>query len=514
MRHALRDRPRQGIDARTPRVLARRGGEPLKTRECEGELILDVGELSVHAWRPNGVAGKMLSTPRLREHLAHSRTIQVPMRRIAAALVTLLLLAAPSTGRSQTTALQREIDQRTTAVNAKVVTWRRDLHEHPELSGSEERTARVVADHLRALGIEVRTNVGGHGVVGVLRGGRPGRVVALRADMDALPVTELVDLPFRSRVRATFAGQEVGVMHACGHDNHVAILMGAAEVLAGIRERIPGTVVFIFQPAEEGHPDGGGGAERMLRDGAFDDPRVEAVFGLHVWPGPAGNISYRAGASLAASNSFTVVVHGAQAHGATPWNGVDPIVVSAQIVLGLQTIISRQTNIKDSPAIVTVGSMQAGVRSNIIPDSAVMLGTIRTFDREQRDSIFARIARTASLIAASSGARATVRIDSGYAVTRNDEALTAQMLPTLERVAGRENVSVDALNTVAEDFSFYQERVPGLFVFLRVTPRDQDWQSAPGNHSPLFFADESALPVGVRTMASLALDWLTAPRGR
>ena len=434
-----------------------------------------------------------------------------PRSALLAVLALPALLAIPNFGSAQT-ALQRELDQRASAVNAKVVTWRRDLHQNPELSGFEARTARIVAEHLRALGIEVRTNVGGHGVVGVLRGGRPGRVVALRADMDALPVTEQVDLPFRSLVRASFAGQDVGVMHACGHDTHVAILMGTAEVLSGMRERLPGTVVFIFQPAEEGHPQGGGGAERMLRDGAFDNPRVEAVFGLHAWASPVGTVTYRSGPMMAASNSFTVTVHGRQSHGARPWDGVDPIVVSAQIIVGLQTIIARQTDITTVPAIVTIGSLHGGVRSNIIPDSVVMQGSIRTFERAQRDSIFARVSRTATNIAAASGARATVSIDSGYSVTRNDEALTAQMLPTLERAAGREMVSVMPLRTVSEDFSFFQERVPGLFVFLGVIPAGQNVETAPANHSPLFFVDEAALPVGVRTMASLALDWLSAPR--
>jgi amidohydrolase len=313
-------------------------------------------------------------------------------------------------------------------------------------------------------------------------------------------------------VRGTFRGQEVGVMHACGHDNHVAILMGAAEVLAGMKARIPGTVVFIFQPAEEGHPQGGGGAERMLADGAFENPKVEAIFGLHVGPGPLGAITYRPGPTMAASNSFTIKVHGRQSHGARPWDGVDPVVASAQIVMGLQTIVSRQTDITEVPAIVTVAVINGGIRSNIIPDSVEMLGTIRTFDLAQRTEIFRRIEQTATRIAESSGARARVRIDSGYSVTRNDEALTAQMLPTLLRVAGAENVSVVPLRTGAEDFSFFQERVPGLFVFLGVTPTDQDWRTVPANHSPLFFADEGALPVGVRTLSSLALDWLAAPR--
>jgi amidohydrolase len=429
-------------------------------------------------------------------------------------LAAAIIPALSSPVEAQQNALQQELDRQAAAVNSKVVAWRRDIHEHPELSGEEVRTAALVAAHLRALGLEVRTGVGGHGVVGVLRGGRPGRVVALRADMDGLPVTELVDLPFRSRARATFRGQEVGVMHACGHDNHVAILMGAAEVLTSMKARLPGTVVFIFQPAEEGHPDGGGGAERMLRDGAFDNPKVDAVFGLHVWPGPVGAVTYRPGPAMAASNSFSITVHGRQTHGARPWDGVDPIVASAQILIGLQTIISRQTDITEVPAIVTVGAINGGIRSNIIPDSVEMIGTIRTFDAEQRTEIFRRVAATAEQIAASSGAHAVVRIDSGYPVTRNDEALTAQMVPTLQRIAGAPNVSVVPLITGAEDFSYFQERAPGLFVFLGVTPRDRDWQAAPANHSPHFFADEGVLPIGVRTMASLAVDWLSAPRGR
>ncbi len=463
-------------------------------------------------WRLMKGAHKMKARGESREVFLHTDPYQY--MRTPSLLAALLLLSLAPPLDAQQTALQQEVDRRAAAVNAKVVAWRRDIHEHPELSGEEVRTAALVAAHLRQLGLEVRTEVGGTGVVGILRGGRPGRVVALRADMDGLPVTELVDVPFRSRVKGTYRGQEVGVMHACGHDNHVAILMGAAEVLTEMKARIPGTVVFIFQPAEEGHPQGGGGAERMLRDGAFDHPKVEAVFGLHVGPGPLGAITYRPGPAMAASNSFTVQVHGRQSHGARPWDGVDPIVASAQIVMGLQTIVSRQTDITQIPAIVTIGAISGGVRSNIIPDSVVMLGTIRTFDRAQRAEIFRRIEQTVTRIAESSGARATVRIDSGYSVTRNDEALTAQMLPTLRRVAGAEKVSVAPLLTGAEDFSFYQERVPGLFVFLGVTPVDQDYRTVPANHSPLFFADEGALPVGVRTMASLALDWLGAPRAR
>lgn len=427
--------------------------------------------------------------------------------RLLRAFVPAVLALAPLQLAAQSP-LSAELDRRITAVMPKVVTWRRDIHEHPELSGEEVRTARLVAEHLRALGMEVRTNVGGHGVVGILRGGRPGRVVALRADMDGLPVTEQVDVPFRSRVRAQYNGQEVGVMHACGHDNHVSVLMGAAEALAGIKAQLPGTVVFIFQPAEEGHPEGGGGAERMIRDGVLDNPKVEAIFGLHVWAGRAGEISYRAGPTMAASNTVTISVRGRQTHGANPWGGVDPIVVGSQIVSGLQTIVARQVNITENPAIVTIGQFNGGVRSNIIPDSVLMVGTIRTFTAEQRADIFRRIERTAINIAEASGAVATVKIDSGYPVTRNDIPLTEAMVPTLRRAAGAERVSIEPLVTGAEDFSYFQERIPGMFIFLGVTPPTMDWDSRPRNHSPFFAADESALPVGVRAMTGLALDWL------
>lgn len=427
--------------------------------------------------------------------------------RLPRAALLFLVAAAPLSVAAQSP-LSAELERRIASVMPKVVTWRRDLHEHPELSGSEVRTSRIVAEHLRALGMEVRTNVGGHGVVGVLRGGRPGRVVALRADMDGLPVTEQVDLPFRSRVRAQYNGQEVGVMHACGHDNHVSILMGAAELLAGMKAQLPGTVVFIFQPAEEGHPDGGGGAERMIADGAMDNPKVEAVFGLHVWNGRAGEISYRPGPTMAASNTVTITVRGRQTHGANPWGGVDPIVVGSQVVLGLQTIVARQINITENPAIVTIGQLNGGVRSNIIPDSVVMVGTIRTFGREQREDIFRRILATATNIAEASGARATVKIDSGYPVTRNDIPLTESMVPTLRRAAGADKVSIEPLVTASEDFSYFQERAPGMFIFLGITPPEQDWETRPRNHSPFFKADESALPVGVKAMSSLALDWL------
>lgn len=426
-------------------------------------------------------------------------------------LVLLLALLATITtpGAAQGARLYDELDRRVTAVNPQVVAWRRDIHAHPELGMQETRTAALVADHLRKLGIEVRTGVGGTGVVGVLKGGKPGKVVALRADMDALPVTELVDLPFRSKVRTVWNGQETGVMHACGHDNHVAILMGAAEVLAGMRAQISGTVVFLFQPAEEGP----GGAEPMIRDGAMDNPKVDAVFGLHVWPGPAGDITVRGGPTMAASNSFHVTVRGRQSHGAAPWAGVDPIVVSAQIVNALQTVVSRQVNITELPAIVTVAMFHGGVRENIIPDTVVLGGTIRTFSEPQKRLVFSAVERIATQIAASAGATALMTIDSGYPVTDNDPALTERMMPTLRRAVGTERVHLAPMITGAEDFSLFQRKAPGVFFFLGVTPRDQDHTKAPSNHSPYFFADESALPAGVRALSALALDYLgAAPR--
>ncbi|HYW51053.1 MAG TPA: amidohydrolase, partial [Gemmatimonadaceae bacterium] len=431
---------------------------------------------------------------------------------LAGAMLTGALAQGAAAQNPAASAMHAEIERRMVAVMPKVVAWRRDIHEHPELSGEEVRTAALVAAHLEKLGIAVQTGVGGHGVVGILRGGRPGPVVALRADMDALPVAELVDLPFKSTVRAKYRGQDVGVMHACGHDNHVAVLMGAAEVLAGMKATLPGTVKFVFQPAEEGAANGEGGAAPMIRAGVLTNPQVDAIFGMHVFPGPLGSIGYRAGPLMAASNTFTLTVRGRQTHGAAPWAGVDPIVVGSQIVLGLQTIISRQTDITAVPAIVTVGTINGGIRSNIIPDSVVMIGTIRTFDPKQRSDIFARMKRTAEQIAMASGATAGFAVDSGYPVTVNDSSLTNRMLPTLRWAAGDANAGLRPLVTGAEDFSYFQEKVPGLFVLLGVTPKDKDPATVAANHSPYFFADEGALPTGVRAMAGLAVDFLAGGR--
>jgi len=429
-------------------------------------------------------------------------------RPAVASLVLFAAGAAPAMAQSAS-ALAREIDQRAPQLEAKAIAWRRDIHQHPELSNREVRTSKLVADHLRSLGIEVRTGVAKTGVVGVLRGGRPGPVVALRADMDALPVAEEVDVPFKSTVRSTYNGQDVGVMHACGHDAHVAILMSVAELLAGMRQQIPGTVKFIFQPAEEGAPPGEeAGAALMIKEGALENPKVDAVFGLHVFPYEVGSMVYRPGPIMASADRFEIVVRGRQTHGALPWNGVDPIVVASQVVLGLQTITSRQVDLIDSPAVLTVGRFTGGVRNNIIPDSAVLEGTIRTFDEGMRKQIHERMKRTAESIAAAAGATAAVRIDPGYPVTINDAALTERMAATLKRVAGADKVSIAKPTTTAEDFSLYEQKVPGMFFFLGITPKGANPATVAPNHSPRFFVDEAALVPGVRALANLAVDYL------
>lgn len=427
-------------------------------------------------------------------------------------LFPVLVPWAPRTLRAQEVdlnALRAEIDARVEEITDQVVAWRRDFHEHPELGNREFRTAGIIADHLRSLGMEVRTEVAHTGVVGLLRGGLPGPVVALRADMDALPVTEMVDLPFASKVRTEYNGQEVGVMHACGHDNHMAILMGVAEVLAGMRERLPGTVKFIFQPAEEGAPAGeAGGADLMVQEGALENPRPDAIFGLHVMVQPTGFLGYRPGGAMASSQTLRITVRGSQTHGAMPWGGIDPIVVSSQIVMGLQTVVSRQSDITQAPAVVTIGSIHGGLRSNIIPDSVVMVGTVRTLDPKMQTRVEERIRRTVEGIATSAGASADVYLSQGLPITYNDPELAARMIPTLERVAGPGMSGLRPPTTGAEDFSYYEQVVPGLYFFLGVIPDSIPPDQAAPNHSPYFFADEAALPVGVRALANLALDFM------
>jgi amidohydrolase len=408
--------------------------------------------------------------------------------------------------------LSPAIEAKIDAIEPRVIAWRRDIHQHPELGNRETRTAALVAQHLRSLGIEVQTGVAHTGVVGVLRGGRPGRTVALRADMDGLPVQERVNLPFASKATGTYNGAEVSVMHACGHDTHVAMLMGVAEILAGMRNEIPGTVKFIFQPAEEGPPVGEeGGAQLMVKQGVLDNPKVDAIFGLHISSlEEVGGLYYTPRGTMASADDYRILVKGKQAHGATPWLGVDPIVTAAHIVTALQTIVSRNVDLTLNPAVVTVGRINGGVRSNIVPEQAELIGTLRALDPKDRELLHTRVRAVAQSIAQSMGATAEVAIpfSMAYPVTYNDTTLTRAMLPVMQRVAGANKVVLVPPQTGAEDFSFYAEKVPGLFVFLGGRPANVTKQQAPPHHTPDFFVDEAALQLGVRTMTSLALEYL------
>jgi len=423
----------------------------------------------------------------------------------------LVLCLSISVSPAQAADLAAVVDQRIRAIEPKVIAWRRDIHEHPELSNRETRTGELIAAHLRKLGMEVRTGVAHTGVVGLLKGGKPGRVVALRADMDALPVIEEVDVPFRSTVKTEYIGQQVGVMHACGHDAHMAILMGVAEVLASVRDQLPGSVKFIFQPAEEGPPPGEeGGAPLVIKDGALENPKPDAIFGLHVISGiPAGMITYRAGPLMASADWLYITVKGKQTHGAWPWVGIDPVITSAQIIGGLQNIVARQIDVSKEPAVVTVATIHGGTRKNIIPDQVEMTGTIRTFDEDMRQDIHARIKHIAEAIADANNAKAEVKIDKAVPVTVNDSALTERMLPTLKRIGGAGGWKVNQRVMVAEDFSYFQLQVPGMFYFVGITPKDQDMSKAAPNHSPRFTIDESGLLQGARSLAALAVDFLS-----
>jgi amidohydrolase len=400
------------------------------------------------------------------------------------------------------------------SVDARVIEWRRDFHQHPELSNRETRTARVIAERLRGMGLEVKTGIALTGVTALLRGAQPGRTIALRADMDALPVTEAVDLPFKSTQTTQYRGATVGVMHACGHDAHSAILLGVAQVLSGLSSQLRGQVLFVFQPAEEGAPDGEkGGAGRMLAEGALDKPKPEAMFGLHVVSSlPTGVIGYRSGPMMAASDRFTLQVTGRQTHGSRPWSGVDPIVASAQIITGLQSIVSRQLDITEAPLVISIGAIQGGIRYNIIPDGVEMLGTLRSFDAGMRNDAIRRMELTAKSIAQASGATATLSVrDDGNPTLVNDPALTARVLPSLERVAGKPGVRVIGLQTTAEDFAHYARRVPSFFFWVGITPPRKDPATAAFNHSPLFFVDEAGLAVGLRALLAVAVDYLEQP---
>jgi amidohydrolase len=401
------------------------------------------------------------------------------------------------------------------AVEPRVIEWRRDFHENPELSNREFRTSKIVAAHLRELGFDdVRTDVAHTGVVGTLVGGKPGPVIALRADMDGLPVLEQTGAPFASKARGEFNGQDVPVMHACGHDTHISMLMGAAEVLAQNRSELAGIVKFIFQPAEEGPPAGeDGGAIMMVREGVLDAPNApEAIIGLHAWPGDVGTIMYRSGSFMAAADGLQINVVGRQTHGSSPWLGVDPIYVATQIITAIQGIPSRHLDITKGPAVITIGSIHGGIRGNIIPDEVEMEGTIRTFDPGVRESLHAKLRSTVNAIAEANGATATVNIYGATPVTGNHPELLQKMMPTLQWAAGAENVQEARLITGAEDFSFYQERIPGLFLMLGINDPDLPQSDRPSNHSPFFIADERALIVGVRTLVGFAMDYAAATK--
>ncbi len=409
-----------------------------------------------------------------------------------------------------TDALSQHISDAALKIEDKVIAWRRDIHQNPELSYQETRTAALAAEHLKALGYEVQTGVGITGVVGVLKGGKPGGVVALRADMDALPVEERVDLPFASKAKAQYLGQTVPVMHACGHDCHVAILMGVAEILAGMQAEIPGTVKLIFQPNEEGSNDGRpSGAKAMIADGAMANPAPSAVFGLHVTSGVrSGVIALRPGGLMASADRLKIDVDGRQTHGSQPWRGVDPVVTSAQIILALQTIVSRQIDPTISPAVVSVSTIHGGVRNNILPDSVAMEGTIRTHDEGVRADIWKRIDKTATTIAEAAGAKATVTVFQGVPVTYNDPRLTDWGTGSLKDGLDTQRITDIRPVMGAEDFSYLAQVVPGMFFFLGITPPEEDPRQAPANHSPLFHVHEPALKYGVRALAYLAMDYL------
>jgi amidohydrolase len=425
----------------------------------------------------------------------------------------LLALALPASG----LCAAADIEAWAKPVDGKVLDWRRDIHQFPELGNREFRTSKLVAEHLKSLGLEVRTGVAHTGVTAVLKGGRPGPRIALRADMDALPVTESSGLPFESKQTAEFRGQKTGVMHACGHDSHTAILMGVAEAMAKNRADIPGEVLFIFQPAEEGPPDGEtGGASQMLAEGIFKNFKPEAIFGMHVWSTMnAGQVGYRSGPAMAASDRFRIVVKGRQTHGSRPWGGIDPIVAAANIVSTAQTIVSRRLNISELPVVVSFGAIKGGIRYNIIPDEVELIGTIRTFDEGMRQKVFAELKSIAANVAEAHGATVVSEVPdaSGNPSMVNNPKLTTRSVPSLIKAAGADNVVNMSLVMGAEDFSYFANEVPGFFFFVGATPKGVDASTAPSNHSPQFFLDESALPLGTRALLQISLDYLNGVQG-
>lgn len=425
-------------------------------------------------------------------------------------LAIAIVLSSFSTQPPKKSKLQMKVEKLSEEVIPSVIDWRHHLHQNPELSNREYKTAEYIAAHLKRLGIEVQTGIAHTGVVGILKGGKPGPVVGLRADIDALPVPERVDIPWASKAKGEYNGTEVPVMHACGHDVHTSILMGTAEVLSKVKSELRGTVKFIFQPAEEGAPKGEeGGAELMVKEGVLKNPDVEAIFGLHISAGThVGNINYRPGATLAAVNTFEITIHGKQTHGSQPWAGIDPIVTAAQIVNNVQTIVSRNLPLIKEAAVVSFGSIHGGVRSNIIPEEVKMVGTIRSLDEGMRQEIFRRLKVIVENTAASNGATAELEILDGYPITYNNIELTNKMVPTLKSVMGDNNVRTIPAITGAEDFSFYQQEIPGFFFFLGGTPLDTPENEAAPHHTPDFYVDDSSMVYGIKTMSRLVVDYL------
>ena len=420
-----------------------------------------------------------------------------------------LFLIATLTGFGYAQDMSKQIDAMVAPIMPKVVEWRRHLHQYPELSNREFKTARYVENHLRSLGMEVRTGIAKTGVVGILKGAQPGPVIGLRADMDALPVTERANVPYASKEKGEYNGQTVGVMHACGHDTHVAMLMGAASVLSQMKDKIRGTVVFIFQPAEEGPPAGEeGGAELMVKEGVMDNPKIDAIFGIHInSQTEIGKIKYKSGAVMASSDWFSIKVKGKQTHGAYPWLGVDPVAAAAQIYNGLQMIVSRQSELTKSPVVITVGKINAGVRENIIPEELTMAGTIRTLDSQIQKDVHEKIRLTAQKIAESVGATAEVSIETKTLVTYNTPELVKKMLPSLEKAAGKENVVETEWVTGAEDFSFYGTKAPSFFFQVGGMPKGKTPKEAAPHHTPDFFIDDSRLDVGVKAFVNIVFDY-------
>ena len=427
------------------------------------------------------------------------------MKKLILALVVACSLITPTFAVD----MSAEIEAAAKQVLRQVIEWRQYFHQHPELSNREFNTSKLVADKLREFGLEVRTGIAKTGVVGILKGGKPGAVIGLRADMDGLPVTERVNVPFKSTVTGEYNGQQVGVMHACGHDSHIAMLLGTAKVLSSMRDKVPGTVVFIFQPAEEGAPAGEtGGAADMVKEGVMDNPKIDAIFGLHINShSEIGKIGYKAEGFMAASDILTIKVKGKQSHGAYPWNSVDPIATASQIYTGLQMIVARESELTRSPVVITIGKIAGGVRNNIIPEEVTMTGTIRTLDEDVQRKVHDKIRLTATKIAESMGAAAEVTIEMTNPVTYNTPALVEKMLPSLQKAAGRENVSQIPWVTGAEDFAQYRQKAPAFFFYLGGMPKGGDPATAPDHHTPDFYIDDSRLDVGVKAFCNIVFDY-------